>query len=242
MHIRDMAPEDRPQEKLLYGGAEELSNAELIALVLRTGGRGKSAVELALELIDRSGPERGGIAGLDVREMMEIDGIGRSKACSIAACVELSRRLSSSKKRRLRAAGTPDKAAELVMERLRHEKQEHLIALLLNTRCEVESEETIAIGGLSAAPVHPRDVFRPAVRRSAAAIILIHNHPSGDPEPSVDDIEVTRRLCSAARIVGISIADHIIIGDGTFVSLRSRGVFDEFSDDDDSVMERRDVY
>ena len=225
MQIKDMPEQERPQEKLLYGGVSKLSNSELLALVIRTGTGNKSAIQLAEDVISYSCSEIGDLGRADVRELTEIDGIGVSKACSIVASMELAKRMiaspASTKKQRVRDGND---VAELLADEMMYEKREMLIALLLNVKGEIESKVVISIGELAGTSVHPREVLSPAIRKGAAAVIIAHNHPSGDPTPSEDDIVATRRIDEAARIIGIKLMDHVIIGDGRYVSLRAEGV------------------
>ncbi len=221
MRMKDIPATERPQEKLLYSGPESLTTSELLALIIRTGNQGKSAVQLAEEVISYSYSEAGNLRNIDVQELKEVEGIGVSKACSIVASMELAKRINSESTLTVRPViRHPETAAALLMEEMRHLKQERLVALLLNVKCELESKEIISIGQLSSAAIHPRDVFRPAIRKSAAAILLAHNHPSGDPTPSKDDIASTKRLMEVAELMGIRLVDHIIIGDGCYTSLR----------------------
>jgi DNA repair protein RadC len=213
---------DTPRERLLRYGAQVLRNDELLAILLQAGTRSVSVHELANRVLSAVG----GLYGLldsAVEELMSIPGIGAAKALQIAAAVELGRRIvrrPSEDKLRIRNA---DDAAEYVMDRMRHLKKEHFVTLHLDTKHCVIGEELISVGSLDASIVHPREIFKPAVKRSASAILCIHNHPSGDPEPSPEDIAVTRRLCEAGRLLGIDVLDHIVVGDGRYVSLRAEG-------------------
>lgn len=226
MQFSCIKTEDRPQERLLYRGPEELGMQELLALILRTGTREKSVVQLAEEVLAFAGTESGGLENICEAELEKVGGIGRSKACSIIAAVELGRRLRYRTSQPKKSILTRDDAEELLLSRLRDEKREHVILFLLNSRLEIESEHVISIGELQEAIIHPREVFRPAIRRSAASIIIAHNHPSGDPEPSHQDILVTKRLDEAGSLLGIRLLDHLIVGDGVCLSMRERGYFD----------------
>ena len=219
MRIKDIPQEERPKEKLMYAGAESLSTSELLALIIRTGNSSKSAVQLADDVLAYSAKELGSL-----READEIDGIGSTKACSIVASLELARRLLGRETDEPRVSmKNPESVANLLMEDMRGLKQEHLVALLLNAKCEIESRITVSIGELTSTVVHPREVFRPAIRKGAAGIILAHNHPSGDPTPSQDDIQSTKRIMEVSKLVGIRLLDHLIIGDGRYISLRNEG-------------------
>ena len=224
MRIKDIPQEERPKEKLMYAGAESLSTSELLALIIRTGNSSKSAVQLAEDVLAYSAKELGSLREADVQELTEIDGIGFTKACSIVASLELARRLLGRESDESRISmKNPESVANLLMEDMRGLKQEHLVALLLNAKCEIESRITVSIGELTSTVVHPREVFRPAIRKGAAGIILVHNHPSGDPTPSQDDIQSTKRIMEVSKLVGIRLLDHLIIGDGRYISLRNEG-------------------
>lgn len=224
MRIKDIPQEERPKEKLMYAGAESLSTSELLALIIRTGNSSKSAVQLAEDVLAYSAKELGSLREADVQELTEIDGIGSTKACSIVASLELARRLLGREPDEPRISmKNPESVANLLMEDMRGLKQEHLVALLLNAKCEIESRITVSMGELTSTVVHPREVFHPAIRKGAAGIILAHNHPSGDPTPSQDDIQSTKRIMEVSKLVGIRLLDHLIIGDGRYISLRNEG-------------------
>lgn len=224
MHIKELPASERPREKMLYNGAGSLSNSELLALVLRTGTGEKSAVQLAEEIIAYADANIGDLGAAEVRELTQVGGVGEAKACSVVAAMELSRRMTSNHRITVRSrVGDSTEVADLLMQELMYEKREVFMSLNLNVKLQVESKYIISIGNISNAPVHPREVFGPAVRRGAAAVIVAHNHPSGDPAPSDEDIAVTGRLLEASRIMGIRLLDHLIIGRGSFVSLRAEG-------------------
>ena len=225
MQIKDMPASERPQEKMMFAGPGTLSNAELLALVIRTGTSEKSAVQLAGEVIAYADSNAGGLGKADVRELTEIEGIGSAKACSIVAAVEISKRLISDRAMETgcRLNDSTD-VADLLTKEMMYEDREFFMALYLNTRMKVESKSIISIGSLDTTLVHPREVFSPAVRRGAAAVIVAHNHPSGDPEPSEEDILLTERLLESSRILGIRLVDHVIIGSGRYISLRDAGL------------------
>ena len=226
MQIKDMPESERPQEKLLYSGAGGLSNSELLALIIRTGTGEKSAVRLADDVISYANENIGDLSAAEVRELTEIDGIGNAKACSIVAAMELSKRLISGRQGAVRMRLRDSRqVADLLAEEMMHEKRELFMTINLNTRMQVESKSVISIGNIDSAPVHPREVFGPAIRRGAAAVVVAHNHPSGDPTPSPQDIEVTERLLSASEILGIRLVDHVIVGNGCFTSMKNEGYF-----------------
>ena len=216
---------DSPMARLFYGGPGMLTNKELLGLVLRTGAEGRSATELAGDLIDRFG---NGFAVTEVRELMDVYGVGEAKAASVVSAIELSKRLNAAKQNNRVYVKCSNDAAMLLMEDMKDLPQEHFVCLCLNTKLKVIKRVTVSIGGLNSAPVHPRDVFRPAVKANAAAIIACHNHPSGDPTPSPEDIALTKHLIDAGKIMGVSVIDHIVIGDGCYTSLKSEGVIPEW--------------
>lgn len=221
--LRDVPKEERPRERMLQYGAKALSNAELLAILLRTGTVSETAVSLAQRLLRECGSLRQ-LAELSLDQFLRIKGIGTTKALQVMAGIELGRRISRSAAGERAQIRSPRDAAAYLMEDLRYLKKEHFVCLFLNTKNQVIGEETLSIGSLNASIVHPREVFLAAIRRSSAAIICAHNHPSGDPTPSADDIEITRRLKEAGQIIGIEVLDHLIIGDGNFVSLKEKGL------------------
>ena len=228
MQIKKMPEAERPQEKMLYGGAGGLSNSELLALIIRTGTGDKSAIRLADEVISYANENTGGLGAAEVRELTEIEGIGEAKACSIVAAMELSKRLISDRQGAFRERVRDSRqVAELLMEEMMYEKRELFMTINLDSKLRIQSKSVISIGNVDSAPVHPREVFAPAIRRGASAVVVAHNHPSGDPTPSAQDIDVTKRLIAASEIIGIKLLDHVIIGNGVFTSMKSEGWFPE---------------
>ncbi|GIN22676.1 MAG TPA: JAB domain-containing protein [Bacillus bacterium] len=221
--IRDFPTEERPRERLISHGAVSLSNHELLAILLRTGTRDESAIQLANRLLTQFD----GLSWLKeaaLEEIMSLKGIGKAKAVQIAAAVELGRRISNLSYDDRYIIRSPEDGANYVMNDMRFLTQEHFVCLYLNTKNQVLHRQTIFIGSLNASIVHPREVFKEAFRRSAASIICFHNHPSGDPSPSREDIEVTKRLAECGKIMGIEILDHLIIGDNKYVSMKEKGL------------------
>lgn len=216
-----------PQEKLLYSGASALTDVELLALILRTGTADRKVLELARDVMAYADNLSQELCNVDVRELLNINGIGVSKACSIVASMELARRVREPSTASGITIRTASDVAELFMKRMRGEKREHVQMFLLNSKCSVESEYTVSIGALNSAELNPREVYSVAIRRSAAAIILAHNHPSGDPEPSNVDIISTRRIEAAGELVGIKLLDHVIVGYERYVSLRAEGYIEQ---------------
>jgi DNA repair protein RadC len=211
-----------PRERLDEVGPAALSDSELVALLLRTGGPRADALSLAEGLLTRLG----GLGGLAAARGAELrsDGIGPAKSASLEAALELARRLATRRLQRGdRVSGPPDVFRHF-HARLRDEAHERFMVLLLDGRHRVLREEVISQGTLTASLVHPREVFRPALREAAAALVLVHNHPSGDPSPSREDREVTERLRHAGEVLGIPVLDHVIVADQGFVSLRYEGL------------------
>lgn len=221
--LRELPHEERPRERMLQYGAESLSQAELLAILLRTGTRRESAVTLAQRLLSRPGGLRG-LADLSVAELTAVKGIGPAKAVQLKAGIELGRRMSVARWNRPSAIRSPGDAADILSEQLRYLQKEHFICLFLDTKNQIIAQETLSMGSLNASIVHPREVFRAAIKCSSASIVCAHNHPSGDPSPSPEDITLTARLVQAGEIVGIDVLDHLIIGDGRYVSLKEKGL------------------
>lgn len=220
--LREIPKEERPRERLLQHGAEALSNSELLAILLRTGTANESAVRLAGKVLAACGGLRH-LTDMTVEQLTAIKGIGQAKALQLKAGIELGRRLSRSRLEDMPAVRSPQDAAELLRDELRYLTKEHFVVLFLNTKNRVIGKETLSIGSLNASIVHPREVFRSAIQRSSASIICAHNHPSGDPTPSPEDIEVTRRLAAAGKLLGIELLDHVIIADQAHASLKEMG-------------------
>ncbi|MGN7763227.1 RadC family protein [Paenibacillus sp. P46E] len=220
--LRDLPHEERPRERMMHYGAESLSQAELLAILLRTGTRAESAIHIAQRILGQAGSLRG-LADLSIEELTNIKGIGPAKAVQLKAGIELGRRMANSRLTEPVIIRSPQDAAEILTEQLRYLQKEHFVCLFLNTKNHVIAQETLSMGSLNASIVHPREVFRAAMKCSSAAIICAHNHPSGDPTPSPEDISLTARLLQAGEIVGIDVLDHLIIGDSSFVSLKEKG-------------------
>ena len=223
MLIRDYPKEERPRERFLQDGPQSLSNQELLALLLRTGSREESVLQLSGRLINSFKGLRL-LKEASVEELTVIKGIGEAKAIQILASVELGRRINNLNDQDRYVIRSPEDGANYCMEEMRFLSQEHFVCLYLNTKNQVLQKTTVFIGSLNASIVHPREVFKEAFKRSAASIICLHNHPSGDPSPSREDIEVTKRLVECGKIIGIEVLDHIIIGDGQITSFIERGI------------------
>ncbi|WHX99480.1 DNA repair protein RadC [Neobacillus sp. DY30] len=220
--IRDFPQDERPRERFIQNGPQSLSNHELIAILLRTGTKDESVLQLSNRLLTNFEGLRL-LKDATLEEMTEIKGIGQAKAIQILAAVEIGRRITNLNYTDRYVIRSPEDGANYVMHDMRFLTQEHFVCLYLNTKNQVLHKQTIFIGSLNASIVHPREVFREALKRSAASIIAIHNHPSGSPEPSKEDIEVTKRLVECGKMIGIDILDHLIIGENKFVSLKEKG-------------------
>lgn len=204
------------QNRLIMYGAESLSTQELLSLII-SGSKTRTSLQIAEDLFTYSFNELSELSRASVDELTQIEGIGIGKACAIAASLELAKRLNEVTCHRVNVRSSKD-VASLLIPALRHQTKEHVVVLLLNSKGDVISKEIVSIGGLSSSNADPREIFNPAVRRSAATIILVHNHPSGDCTPSADDDTVTSRIKDAGAILGIPLIDHIIIGGGNFYS------------------------
>ncbi|GIO70105.1 RadC family protein [Paenibacillus cookii] len=221
--LRDIPHQERPRERMLQYGASAVSNAELLAILLRTGTKQESAIHLAQRILHQVGSMRR-LVDMSAEELMAIKGIGSAKAVQLKAGIELGLRLARTRMDEPVVIRSPRDAADVLMEQLRYLQKEHFVCLFLNTKNHIIAQETLSIGSLNASIVHPREVFRAAIKRSSASILCAHNHPSGDPAPSPEDISLTSRLKEAGEIVGIEVLDHLIIGDGEFVSLKEQGL------------------
>ena len=220
--IKELPPELRPRERLLEAGPAALSDGELLGLLFGIGNREKTAVELANEVISQAGGLHG-LYDVSVHELTQVNGIGEAKACIILAAVELGRRIGRVRNPGRPVISSPADVDRLLRGRIANLDRENFVAVLLNTKNEVIGTPLISVGTLSSALVHPREVFKPAIRASAASVILAHNHPSGKTEASQEDREVTKRLVGAAEILGIEVLDHVIVGDGHF-SMKEHGM------------------
>ncbi|MBE4908144.1 DNA repair protein RadC [Bacillus luteolus] len=220
--IRDFPHDERPRERLLSEGSSNLSNQELLAILLRTGTKKESVLQLSNRLLNHFEGLRL-LKDATVEEITAIKGIGQVKAVQIMASIELGRRIGRLQYEDRYVIRSPEDGAKYVMDDMRFLSQEHFVCLYLNTKNQVLHRQTIFIGSLNASIVHPREVYKEAFRRSAASIICIHNHPSGDPAPSREDIEVTKRLAECGKILGIELLDHLIIGEHKYVSLKEKG-------------------
>lgn len=223
--IKDLPDEERPREKLLTLGAKALSNVELLAILLHSGTRKKSVFELSQEILAKY--KEDGLASLvnsSPKELISIKGLGLAKVTTLLAAIELGLRLAKKPSAQKLAIKRPLDVVNYVMPRLRYEKKEHFAILLLDTKNQIIAFPDISIGSLNASIVQPREVFRCAINHFASSMILVHNHPSGDPSPSMEDIHITKKLIAGSKILDIEILDHIIVGDNKFTSLKQQGM------------------
>ncbi|GAB4541149.1 MAG: DNA repair protein RadC [Thermodesulfovibrionia bacterium] len=222
--IKEWPEEERPRERLIRFGAHVLTTAQLLAIIIRTGNKNKSAIELGRELLDRFSLKE--MEDASINEFKEIKGIGVAKIAQIKAALELGRRLLQSDKRE--GMGSPlfrnsHDVYEYYRPMLFGLKKERFIVAMLDSKNKLFKEMKVSDGTLTSSLVHPREVFRYAIKEAAASVIFIHNHPSGDPTPSQDDIAITNRLVDTGRIVGINVLDHVIITDNMYISLKEKG-------------------
>ncbi len=224
--IKEMNQEYRPYEKCLKNGPEMLTDAELLAVIIRTGSKGESSIGLADRVLSASGMKSGllGIIDLSIEELMKIKGIGKVKAVQIKCIAELSRRISKTSAGRKVDFSNSEKIADYYMEDIRHMDREQLIMVMMDTKMQFISDVVLTTGTVNASLMSTRDVFREALKHGAVFIVLIHNHPSGDPTPSREDIINTKKIKDAGEMIGILLLDHIIIGDNKYTSLQQRGI------------------
>lgn len=217
--MKDLSPGDRPREKLLRHGASALGDNELVALVIGSGSRDRGALDVANSVLAAHGGLRG-LTRASCDDLTRVDGVGAARAAQIVAALELGRRTLSDQPDERWHVRHPRAAAQYLLPRFGSAGVEQLGIMLLDSRHRVFRTCIVAVGSLNATAVEPRDVFREAARAGAAAIVVFHNHPSGDPSPSVDDVELTRRLVAAGVLMGIDVVDHIVLGETRYYSFK----------------------
>lgn len=227
MKIKDLPDLERPYEKLESYGVSNLSNAELLAIIIKTGTKELTSVQIAQQILAKDVNKLGisFLKDISIEEMQQIKGIGRVKAIQLKAVLELSKRIAMPINIKYQKVITPEHVSEIVMSDLKDQKQEIIKTLLLNNKNNLIRIVTNSIGGLNSNIIEPREIFKEPIKASAAKIILVHNHPSGDPTPSRSDIDFTKRICVLADMLGIELLDHIIIGDNNFYSLKRENKF-----------------
>jgi DNA repair protein RadC len=221
--IMDLAASERPRERLARLGPQALTNAELIAILLRVGIEGENAVQVGQRLLHKFGGIRG-LHRASFSEVLQQRGVGKAKVAAIKAAIELGRRLTLEAPEERHTVNSPEDAVALVQFEMQALEKEHLRVIMLDTRNHVIEVNEVYQGSLNSSVVRVGEVFTPAVRRKAASILVVHNHPSGDPSPSPEDVSITRTLVQAGKLLEIEVLDHIIIGLGKFVSLKERGL------------------
>jgi len=224
--INQLPPQERPYEKCERFGPAHLTDAELLAIMLRTGTKGESSIELAKRVLYPMSSEDGvlNLHKWSIEQLVRLRGIGRVKAIQIVSLLELAKRLSRAQASEGLSFSNPSSIAMYYMEEMRHHKQEIMKLLLLNTKNKLISENDISKGTVNSAVISPRELFVEALQKNAVSIILIHNHPSGEPTPSREDILMTKRITEAGKMIGIALLDHIVIGNNCYTSLREKGL------------------
>ncbi len=219
--IKDLPEFERPREKLIKKGAKALKKEELLAILLRTGLKGKNAIEIANDILVKYGDKK--LLDVSYEELRNLRGVGPTKAIQILAAIELGSRLFKERSEKEIYINSPEDVVKEI-NHIKENKKENFVVLYLDARNRLIYKETVSIGTLNASLVHPREVFEPALRNFAVQIILAHNHPSGDPEPSEDDLIITRRLIEAGKILGIEVTDHIILAKNIFFSFKDKAL------------------
>jgi DNA repair protein RadC len=223
--VRDLPPAERPRERLAKLGSEALSTQELLQVLIGRGVRGESVIVTAQRLLSQFGTLKG-IAEASLEELCKVKGIRIAKAAQIKAALEIGKRLYHYPEDDGKSpVTTAEDAVNLVRGELVGKKKEYFLAMYLDTRNRVINTSRVSIGSLNSSIVHPREAFREAIAAAAAAVIFVHNHPSGDLQPSDDDIAITKRLAKAGEVIGIEVLDHIIVGDSGFLSMKAKGLF-----------------
>ena len=217
--IKDLPKLERPREKLMQYGPERLSNSELLAILLRSGKKDENVVDFSGKILRKFGTKE--LPNLTFDDLRNYPGLGPAKACEIVACFELGKRVLKNKKAQIYLE---PKEVWKELKDIRNYKKEYFVIFYLDSRNQEIKREIISVGSLNANLVHPREVFEPAVRNLVAQVILAHNHPSGDPEPSEDDLEITKRLVEAGKILGIEVVDHVIVANNEFLSFKEKNL------------------
>lgn len=221
LRIEDMPLEERPSNRLMSAGPASLSNAELLSIILKSGSVAENAINLSQRILSQFDLKQ--LSAIDAPQLMKIHGIKSGKASQIVACFELARRLEKFDRSSKHKINSPEDVYRRLYPTMRESKKETFVELCLDTKNQIIREDTVSIGSLNANIVHPREVFRIALMDSAAHIIVAHNHPSGDPAPSREDVDITKKLVETGKIMGIDVLDHVIIGDGRHFSMKEAG-------------------
>lgn len=227
MTVKELPDTERPYEKCLMYGAEALTDAELISVIIRTGSRGERCVDLAHRILNAGPDGLLNLLQLDVKQLTKIHGIGNVKAVQLKCIGELAKRIASTRRRQQVILESPESIASYYMERMRHETQEILMLAMFDSKSMLIGEKVISIGTSNAALISAREIYRTALQAQAVYIVILHNHPSGNPEPSREDIQVTRKIKQSGEILDILLMDHIIIGDNRYFSFREQDILFE---------------
>lgn len=222
--VKELPDTERPYEKCLYYGPEALSDAELLAIFIRTGTREKTSIELADQILKKGNRNLMNLYDYSMQTLQEFAGIGKVKAIQLKCIAEISKRIANVRRNKDICFDAPDAVADFYMEKLRHEPKEHFVICMLDSKCRYLGERTLTIGSVNASLVSPRDIFIQALQVQAVSIIILHNHPSGRPQPSREDRHVTERIAECGRLLEIQLSDHIIIGDHSYYSFREKGL------------------
>ena len=222
--MKDLPDSEKPYEKFLEKGAEGLSDAELLAVILRSGNKRKTALQLAQDVLCREQWNLLNLNRLTMEELQKIDGIGKVKAIQLKCIAELTKRMTQTRYRKELEVKNPAAVANYYMEQLRHENREKLILAMFDIKSCLLGDEILSVGTVNASLVSPREIYLKALQKQAVNIILLHNHPSGDPSPSKEDIQTTLRVWECGKMLGITLADHIVIGDNRYTSFREKGI------------------
>lgn len=222
--MKEMPESEKPYEKCLKSGAQGLSDAELLAVILRTGTRQKTSLETAQHLLYGGEGNLLNLVTMSMEEMQNIPGIGQVKAAQMKCVAELAMRIARTKRAVRISLNQPESVAEYYMETLRHESKEKLLLAMFDAKCSLLGDEIISVGTVNHSLVSPREIFLKALQYKAVHIVLLHNHPSGDPTPSEADKRVTKRIATCGELMDIALADHIIIGDNSYISFREKGL------------------
>ncbi len=224
--VKELPDSERPYEKCLHYGPQRLSDAELLAVIFRTGTQGATSIELARQILAEGNRNLLNLYSYDCKRLMEIPGIGMVKAVQLKCIAEISRRIAQAVRIQRVVFDQPASIADYYMERLRHEEKEQVIVCMFDSKCHLLGDSVLSIGTSNASLISPRDVFIQALRAQAISIILLHNHPSGNPMPSREDARITERVAACGRLLQIRLADHIIIGDNNYYSFREKGLLE----------------
>ena len=227
MTVKELPDTERPYEKCLMYGAEALTDAELISVIIRTGSRGERCVDLAHRILNAGPDGLLNLLQLDVKQLTKIHGIGNVKAVQLKCVGELAKRIASTRRRQQVILESPERIASYYMERMRHETQEILMLAMFDSKSMLIGEKVISVGTSNAALISAREIYRTALQEQAVYIVILHNHPSGNPEPSREDIQVTRKIKQSGEILDILLMDHIIIGDNRYFSFREQDILFE---------------